>query len=110
MIPVRTVLLCCLLLAGSVLCLGQDVPGLRVSLPPVFASLPIAYAAEWGLFEEHGVDVEIIGMTDNQVRSAALSAGELQVHRQQLRAGRERQREELRLVADDRDRPVADAP
>jgi len=48
-----------------------------VSLPPVLASLPIAFAEEWGLFDEHGVDVEIIGMTDSGVRSMALASGDL---------------------------------
>jgi len=66
-----------LALPVSSLCAAQDAPTLRVSLPPVLASLPVAFAAEWGLFGEHGVDVEIIGMTDNQVRSAALSTGDL---------------------------------
>ena len=77
MISVRNAVFFCLVLSCSILCVGQEAPTLRVSLPPVMASLPIAFAAEWGLFEEQGVDVEIIGMTDNQVRSAALSAGEL---------------------------------
>jgi len=64
----------CLVLLFPLLCIGQT---LRVSLSPVLASLPIAFAEEWGLFDEHGVDVEIIGMTDNDVRSAALSTGDL---------------------------------
>jgi len=50
---------------------------MRVSLPPVMASLPVAFAEEWGLFDAHGVDVEIIGVTDAQVRSTALSTGDL---------------------------------
>ena len=59
----------------SVAALGADT--LRVSLPPVMASLPIAFAEEWGLFDEEGIDVQMIGMTDTQVRSAALSTGDL---------------------------------
>lgn len=50
---------------------------IRVSLPPVFASLPIAFAEEWGLFDAQGVDVQIVGMADNGVRSAALAAEQL---------------------------------
>jgi len=55
-----------------------DVPvELRISLPPLLNSLPIAYAEQWGLFEEHGVAVELIGITDNQERSTALLTGNL---------------------------------
>ena len=67
----------CLVLPLSFLCLAEDTPVLRISLPPVLSSLPIAFAEEWGLFDEHGVNVEIIGMTDNQVRRTALSTGDL---------------------------------
>jgi ABC-type nitrate/sulfonate/bicarbonate transport system substrate-binding protein len=59
------------------LCLAQGPGRLRISLPPVLAALPIAFAEEWGLFEAHGLEVEIIGMTDNDVRSAALASGNL---------------------------------
>ena len=50
---------------------------LRFSLPPVLEALPIAFAQEWGLFAEHGVTVELIGITDNLQRSAALMTGNL---------------------------------
>jgi len=77
MTRVRRGLFLCLLLAVPLLCIGQSADRIRVSLPPVLASLPIAFAEQWGLFDEHGVDVEIIGMTDNEVRSAALASGSL---------------------------------
>jgi len=77
MTRVRRGLFLCLALAFPLICLGQSAGRLRVSLPPVLASLPIAFAEEWGLFDAHGVDVEIIGMTDNEVRSAALASGSL---------------------------------
>jgi ABC-type nitrate/sulfonate/bicarbonate transport system substrate-binding protein len=45
---------------------------LRISLPPVLEALPIAFAEAWGMFDEAGVDVEVVGITDNQERSTAL--------------------------------------
>jgi hypothetical protein len=74
---VRIAVFFCLVVSCSLIAGARDGLPLRVSLPPVYASLPIAFAEEWGLFEEYGVDVEIIGMTDNQVRSAALATGDL---------------------------------
>ena len=71
----RAVVFCFLMLipiAGS----GETV-SLRFSLPPVLEALPIAFAQEWGLFEAHGVSVELIGITDNQQRTAALMTGNL---------------------------------
>jgi len=50
---------------------------LRFSLPPVLEALPIAFAQEWGLFAEHGVEVELVGISDNLQRSAALMTGNL---------------------------------
>jgi ABC-type nitrate/sulfonate/bicarbonate transport system substrate-binding protein len=67
----------CLILCFSLATLAQPGPTLRISLPPVLAALPIAFAEEWELFDAHGVNVEIVGMTDNEVRSAALSSGNL---------------------------------
>ncbi|MCK5213699.1 MAG: hypothetical protein KAQ74_07185, partial [Dehalococcoidia bacterium] len=50
---------------------------MRFSLPPVLEALPIAFADAWGLFDAHGVDVELVGITDNQQRSAAFITGNL---------------------------------
>jgi len=65
------------LVAVSIATTGAPIPSLRFSLPPVLEALPIAFAQEWGLFEAHGVSVELIGITDNQQRSAALMTGNL---------------------------------
>jgi len=43
----------------------------------VLEALPIAFADAWGLFDAHGVDVELIGLTDNKDRSVAFSANKL---------------------------------
>lgn len=72
----RGVALFCLLII-SVAATGETLPTLRFSLPPVLEALPVAFAAAWGLFTEHGVDVELVGITDNQQRSAALITGNL---------------------------------
>jgi len=66
-----------LVAGGSVAAQLQDPVVLRVSLPPLLNSLPIAYAQQWGLFEEHGIRVELIGITDSQERSTALLTGNL---------------------------------
>ncbi len=50
---------------------------LRISLPPVMGSLPIALANGWGLFTKYGVNVKVIGLSDNQARSLALMAGNI---------------------------------
>jgi len=72
----RGALLFCLLII-SVTVVGERLPTLRFSLPPVLEALPIAFADAWGLFDAHGVDVELVGITDNQERSAALLTGNL---------------------------------
>ena len=54
-----------------------DEATLRISLPPVYEALPLAFAQEWGLFADAGVSVEIIGITDDQERSTALMTGNL---------------------------------
>jgi len=66
----------CLLIL-SIAVLGDALPVLRFSLPPVLEALPIAFADAWGLFDAHGVDVELVGITDNQQRSIAFSASQI---------------------------------
>jgi hypothetical protein len=66
----------CLLIL-SIAVVGDTLPTLRFSLPPVLEALPIAFADAWGLFDAHGVNVELVGITDNQQRSIAFSANQL---------------------------------
>jgi len=40
-------------------------------------ALPVAFAEEWGLFEAHGISVELVGFSDIDERSAALHTGNL---------------------------------
>ena len=77
MVWIRRAVLFCFLISFSLVVTGERVPSLRFSLPPVLEALPIAFAQEWGLFEAHGVSVELVGITDNQQRSAALMTGNL---------------------------------
>jgi NitT/TauT family transport system substrate-binding protein len=77
MVWIRRAVVFCFLVSLSVGVAGDVMPLIRLSLPPVLEALPIAFAQEWNLFEAHGVSVELIGITDNQQRSAALMTGNL---------------------------------
>jgi len=74
---VRSAVLFCFLALFSLSVGAAEGDALRISLPPVLEALPVAFAQEWGLFEEHGVEVELVGITDNLQRSAALMTGNL---------------------------------
>jgi len=74
---VRWAVLFCFLALFSLSVGAAEGDALRISLPPVLEALPVAFAQEWGLFEEHGVEVELVGITDNLQRSAALMTGNL---------------------------------
>jgi NitT/TauT family transport system substrate-binding protein len=77
MVWIRRAVRFCFLVSLTMTVAGETTPSLRFSLPPVLEALPIAFAQEWNLFEAHGVSVELIGITDNQQRSAALMTGNL---------------------------------
>jgi len=74
---VRWAVLFCFLASFSVAAATASEDVLRFSLPPVLEALPVAFAQEWGLFEKHGVTVELVGISDNLQRSAALMTGNL---------------------------------
>ncbi len=52
-------------------------PRLHLSLPPVMGCLPIAFANGWDMFAQNGLEVEVVGLSDNQARTLALMAGEI---------------------------------
>lgn len=56
---------------------GSAAPKLRLSLPPVMGCLPIAFANGWDMFTQNGMAVEIVGLSDNQARTLALMAGDI---------------------------------
>ena len=72
----RVALLCVLLAAGSGLGAAAATT-LRMSLPPVLEALPIAFAEAWGMFDDVGLSVDLVGITDNQERSTALITSNL---------------------------------
>jgi NitT/TauT family transport system substrate-binding protein len=79
MIRSRTVFVFLVVLcAAFVVTNGADASTtLRFSLPPVMGSLPIALGHSWGLFKDAGVDIQVVGLSDNQARSLALMAGSI---------------------------------
>ena len=56
---------------------AEQIPRIRMSLPPVMGALPVAFARGWGLFDKHELEVNLVGLSDTQERSAALMAGEI---------------------------------
>lgn len=56
---------------------AKPLPELRVSLPPVMGCLPIAFADGWDLFAQNGLDVKVVGLSDNDARILALMAGDI---------------------------------
>ena len=71
------VLVLAVLVFASFVASATPLPKLRVSLPPVMGCLPIAFADGWDMFAEDGIDVEIVGLSDNQARTLALMAGDI---------------------------------
>jgi NitT/TauT family transport system substrate-binding protein len=67
----RVALVCVLLAAGSGLGAAAATT-LRMSLPPVLEALPVVFAEAWGMFDDQGLSVDLVGITDNQERSTAL--------------------------------------
>ena len=56
---------------------AEPVPELRISLPPVMGCLPIAFANGWDMFKQNGLDVKVVGLSDNDARILALMAGDI---------------------------------
>jgi len=75
----RRLALSLLILCASLPCLGASdpLPKLRFSLPPLMGSLPTAFAARWGLFEAHGVSVELVALNDDTSRQQAFVSREI---------------------------------
>ena len=77
MVQIRRGVLFCLLLAVSVVAIGDDDLTLRFSIPPLMGSLPTAFADAWDTFAAYGLNVELIGLSDDQSRNLALIAGQI---------------------------------
>ncbi len=79
MVQARRLLLFVLFLACTfnLFSAADELPKIRISLSPVMSSATLAFAEGWGLFEKHGLNVELVGLSDDEERSAALMAGDI---------------------------------
>jgi len=79
MIRPRTVLvlLVCVLAFFSFGRAAEPQNTLKFSLPPIMGSLPVALGHSWGCFKDAGLDMQLVGLSDNQARSLALMAGSI---------------------------------
>jgi len=59
------------------LALGTIATPLRISLPPLMGAVPVALGVSWGLFQEEGVEVELVPLARRRDRMAAFQAGQL---------------------------------
>ncbi len=55
---------------------NSETPGIRIAALPILDSLPMYVAEKEGLFEKHGVNVELIPVTSAPERDQLLAAGE----------------------------------
>lgn len=51
---------------------AQELPKLKLSLPPMIESFPVAFAYDQKIFENHGVNVELVGIPNRTQRNIAL--------------------------------------
>lgn len=66
------------LLAASLLSAplrSQQLPKLKLSLPPMIDSFPIAFANDQQIFVKHGLEVELVGIPNRTQRNVALFSG-----------------------------------
>lgn len=56
---------------------AQELPTLRLSLPPMIESFPVAFARDQGIFAENGLNVEMVGIANRRDRNLALFTGEV---------------------------------
>jgi NitT/TauT family transport system substrate-binding protein len=54
---------------------AQELPTLKLSLPPMIESFPIAFAQDQGIFDDHGITVELAGIANRRDRNLALFTG-----------------------------------
>lgn len=50
---------------------------IRVSLPPMFGAVPVVMGVTWGLFQEEGVEVELVPLPSQRDRMLAFQAGQI---------------------------------
>lgn len=54
---------------------SQSLPKLKLSLPPMIESFPIAFANDQKIFEKHGLALELVGIPNRTQRNVALFTG-----------------------------------
>jgi len=54
---------------------AEEPPKLTLSLPPMIESFPVAFAYDQGVFTDHGVEVELVGIANRSDRNLALFTG-----------------------------------
>ncbi len=72
----RTLIVLAMIAAWSLASLAGP---LRVSLPPALGAVPIVMGEVWGLFEEEGVEIEMIPLPSQRDRMLAFQAGQVDV-------------------------------
>jgi len=56
------------------LALGSVATPLRISLPPLMGAVPVALGVSWGLFQQEGVEVELVPLPGQRDRMVAFQA------------------------------------
>ena len=59
------------------LSLGAMAAPLKISLPPDMGAVPVALGVAWGLFQEEGVEVELVPLPGQRDRMVAFQAGQV---------------------------------
>ncbi len=68
-----------LLTVVAAFCFASSGAPLRVSLPPAFGAVPVVMGVTWGLFQEEGVEVQLIPLPSQRDRMLAFQAGHVDV-------------------------------
>jgi len=66
-----------LLTAVAVFFVAPSAAPLRVSLPPLLGAVPIVMGVTWNVFQEEGVEVEVVPLPSQRDRMLAFQAGEV---------------------------------
>lgn len=68
--------LVCIAILGA-FTFGLSAGTLRVSLPPLMGAVPVALGVTWGVFQEEGVEVQLVPLPAQRDRMVAFQAGQV---------------------------------